>query len=326
MTEATGVHAHPTKKLGRRPPSNKPALHLADFVRNLPAHPLIDAGPTGVSWPMDHNDQWGDCVVAGADHALQAICALLGVQRSNWSDQQILDYYRTQNPTFDPATGAGDDGMDVQTFLAYLVKQGVILGFAKIDQSDPDVIQAAIYLGLAIVTGENLQVAQQDQATWDYVSGSPDWGGHCTCWVSYGNGDFGTVTWGDELDMTLGFVQHRVEEAWFVITQAHVDHPGFRDAFDLAGYAQAFQEITGRPFPVHVEPSPTPPAPTPAPPAPAPTPGPVDPADERLAQAAEGWVGVRHRGINYEFARAVHDWLVARGFIAATEFVPQEEK
>lgn len=72
--------------------------------------------------------------------------------------------------------------------------------------------------------------------------------------------------------MSATFVQHQVTEAYFVITQAHVDHPGFRDSFDLAAYAAAYQEITGAPFPVPVAPDPAPtPAPTPAPAPGAPT-------------------------------------------------------
>src|SRR2546421_561515 len=37
---ARGIHAHPTKKLGRRPAKKAPALHLAAFLTGVvPAHP-----------------------------------------------------------------------------------------------------------------------------------------------------------------------------------------------------------------------------------------------------------------------------------------------
>ena len=58
--------------------------------------------------------------------------------------------------------------------------------------------------------------------------------------------------------MTRRFLDVRRDEAWAVILPEHVDHPGFRDGFDLPAFAQAFTAITGRPFP-HVEPAPGPP-------------------------------------------------------------------
>jgi hypothetical protein len=185
MPEAVGVHAHDTKKLGRRPGSDRPALKLAPFLRldHVPDHPMVDTVPA-LTYPMDRNDVAGDCVVAGADHALQTIHALLGVPRANWTDGELLAFYQTQNPGFRSwadGGGSNDGGMEIQTFLSYLQQHaGVISGFAKVDPTDGELMRAATWLGLAIITGEDLRKAQQTQTTWDYVKGSPDWGGHCT--------------------------------------------------------------------------------------------------------------------------------------------------
>jgi hypothetical protein len=271
MPDALGIHAHPTRKLGRRPPSNTRALQLTDHLLALPDTPLIDL-PPNLSYPMDLNDKYGDCVVAGLDHTLQTIYTALTGSYVNWTDDQIIAYYKTQNSDFDPQTGQGDNGMDIQTFLSYLTKQGVILGFAKVDVHDEATMKAAIYLGLAIPTGEDLRVAQQAQPTWDYVAHSPDWGGHCTTTIAYlGTPDVEScVTWGEVVPMTQSFIKYQVEEAWFILTRAQVDHPEFRNHFDLSGFAQAWEQITGRTFPVPVPtPSPTPtPTPTPTPAAP----------------------------------------------------------
>jgi hypothetical protein len=35
-----------------------------------------------------------------------------------------------------------------------------------------------------------------------------------------------------------------MDECWFVLTQEHIDHPEFRNHFDLAGFSQAVSEIT----------------------------------------------------------------------------------
>ena len=282
-------------KMGRNAPSNKPALDAAEFVildAVIPGYPTADGAPQ-LTYPMDENDVWGDCVVAGADHALQVVFALLGVSRVPWDKPTILSLYRTQNPDFDGVTTdadgnlVGDNGMDIQTFLEFLVANGNILGFAKVDPKNEALMRAATYIGLAVITGETLQVAQQSQKVWDYVPGSGTWGGHCTTTVGYQpTPDTETcVTWGELVPQTQKFVQNQVEEAWFIVTQQHVDHPGFRDGFDLAGFAAAYTQITGKAFPIVVPPKPTPappvpPAPVPpvpAPPAPVP-PAPVPPA------------------------------------------------
>lgn len=286
---AVGIHTHPTRKLGARPPiPGRAKLAFGDFLKVMPAHPLVDTEPH-LTWPMDHNDNTGICVPAAADHTLQAICALLGVPRPNWTDGELLAYYQTQNPKFKTwadSGGPNDQGMVIQLFLEYLVKKGVILGFAGIDPTKADEVQAAVYLGLAIITGESLTVAQQSQQTWDYVPGSPDWGGHCTTWVGYGAGLDRCVTWGEVVPMTAAFVDRQVSEAYFVVTQPHVDHPGFRDHFDLPAFAAAYTAMTHRPFPV-VAPIPTPPTPPPPPPGPTP-----DPGDASFQQALASVVGL----------------------------------
>lgn len=267
---AVGIHTHSTKKLGVRPNDpSKPRAHLRDFLTVVPDHPLTDAAPP-LTYPMDKNDEWGDCVVAGADHALQVIYTLLAGPGSwtNWTDSQILDNYRTQNKNFDPSStthgpGSADDGgMIIQDFLSYLVKQEVILGFAAVDPKNTEELKAAIWLGVAIITGEDLQVAQQNQTVWDYVGGSGDWGTHCTTLVGYHPSPT-TVTWGELVDMTIAFIQHQMSEAWFIITKAHIEHPNFRAGFDLAKFAQAYTALTERPFPVDIT-DPPGPDPTPA--------------------------------------------------------------
>ena len=301
MATAAGIHHHPTLKLGRRDPSNGPAIEFGEHLLELPVAPIVSPAPQ-LSWPMDKNDEWGDCVVAGRDHALEAIdMALLG-HYVNMSEAEILADYRTQNPDFDPATGVGDNGMDIQTYLSHLVKAGVILGFAKIDHTNATLMHAAIYLGLAIITGEDLTVAQQTQTVWDTVAGDAPWGGHCTVSVGYPGAKTDTcVTWGKTVDMTETFVARSITEAWFVIIQAHVDNPGFRAGYDLASFAAAYKQLTGRDFPVPVAPAP----------APTPTPVPVDP-DVALASVARPWAALRHCGRNHVMALALQKWMTAK--------------
>jgi hypothetical protein len=183
---------------------------------------------------------------------------------ATWAD--IAAWYRTQNPDFnenDPG-GPGDQGMVIQDFLAWAVKQGLILGFAKVDPSNEDELRAAIYLFLGIQCGAVLQEAQQQQTDagrWDYVPGSPDWGGHCFVYVAYeADGDDDVITWQERVRTTPAWRRHRLSEAYVVLLPEHIQHPGFRYGFDLDKFAQAYTQITGRPFPGNVTP-PEPPSP-----------------------------------------------------------------
>jgi hypothetical protein len=298
MAEAVGIHAHPVKKLGKRPPVRKDTVSIADFMTGqIPEHPVVNMAPM-LTYPMDHNDVAGDCVVAGADHALQVISASLGVPRRNWTDAQILTYYQTQNPNFRSWADGGTDadgGMIIQDFLSTLVRVGEIVAFGAVDFRNQELMEAATYVGLAIVTGEDLRVAQQSQKVWDYSAKSPDWGGHCTTTVGYlGNENQTCVTWGALQDMTEGFISHQVDEAWLVLTQAHLSNPQFRNAFDLAGFAAAIAELTGNkvivPVPPVPDPVPPPPTPTPIPPTP------VDPLADFPRQQVRSWVDQKSPG------------------------------
>lgn len=268
---AQGIHDHPTRKLGRRPEDrDKPKIALADVLTDtLPPHPLVDGGPL-LQFDMDRNDEAGDCVVAGVNHALQVIYSLLGVHFTPWTDEQVLAYYQTQNPDFrswSDAGGPADRGMIVAQFLSYLVKQGVILGFAKVDHRNTEELQTAVYLGLALVSGANMQQAQQNGQVWDYDPKSPDWGGHCTAQDGYDANDYQTISWGsDKYRMTTAFMDKRVDEVYLLITQAHVDHASFRDGLSLDAFGKAFTALTHRPWTWSpAQPTPTP-TPTPTPP------------------------------------------------------------
>lgn len=307
---AVGIHDHPTLKTGLIPNDpNKPRLALADFIVAVPDHPISSDDATGRIFGLDGNDNWGVCVPTGYDNFRRVTTGLLLGKQVDATQDLIFQWYRSQNPDFDPATGAGDNGMVIQDFLAYLVKIGEILGFAAVDTRNEGLVQAAEYLFLATIDGVDLKKAQQTQtdenAPWDYVAGSGEWGGHCVMSPKYdGDKDY-CVTWQMLVEMTKGFYTHQRQEVWVAIRPEHVAHPDFRANFDLPKFAAAYTEITGgHPFPQVVTPTPTPPAPTPT--------DPTAAADARLAVAAHEWTSHHHVGINGTFAHEVKQWLISR--------------
>lgn len=278
------IHFHPSRRGGLRPNDPaKPRLYLRSTaaVRTVPEHPLAADLFGGVRLVMDLNDRAGTCVPTGFDHFRRMATLLLTGSAVEATEGDIVRWYRTQNPAFDPAASAdtngpgssADGGMVIQDFLAWLARQGLILGFAAISTADDEMLKAAAWLGMGPVNGLTLTEAQVsgqfDAGVWDEVGGQPI-GGHCVptgAYTATDQAEEDCASWKKRVHMTRRFLDARRDEAWAVLLNEHVDHPGFRAGFDLAAFAQAFEAITGRPFPVAVIPDP---APVPPPPGPRP--------------------------------------------------------
>jgi hypothetical protein len=201
----------------------------------------------------------------------------MGMPRTPWGDYEILDRYRTQNPDFHDWSQGGtdaDQGMVIQYFLDESVRRGDIVAFGRIDHENHELMRAATYLGGGIMTGEMLRDEHSNLDLWD-ASSSERWGGHCTTTVGYGSDRFACVTWGQVTPYTEAFVERHMDEAWFVLTPAMINNPGFRNGFNLSGFADAVADITdGKvivPIPPVIGPPPTTPVDNPPP-------LPVDPA------------------------------------------------
>ena len=158
--------------------------------------------------------------------------------------------------------------MVIQDFLAWLTREGLIVGFAAIDPADDEMLKAADYLALGPLNGLTLTAAQVgaqfSTGTWDEVGGRAV-GGHCVPTGGYSasaQDEEDCATWATRVRMTARFLDARRDEAWAVILPVHLTHPAFRAHFDMAAFGAAYEEITGRPFPA--DPTP-PPAPTPPP-------------------------------------------------------------
>lgn len=302
------------RRYGRRAPSNKPALLLRDYLTGVvPTVPAsVDYLQSFTGWQMLGNDTYGDCVAVAAANNRAEISTVLTGATGYPTLAEVLEFYKTQNPGFP----AEDQGMDMQTACATLVKQGIggvrALGFAKVDHTNLGELNAAIAIFGSVLFGVTVASAQQDQfdqgEQWDYVKGSPIEGGHAIHTGGYGPG-FQSVTWGREITLTAHFWSHQVEEAWAVIWPEHLASRAFIAGMDLATLAADFLAITGRPFPAPVPPAPGPgPVPVPAPPG-------LDPAAAVIAfyDAVKDWAHGHHSGINRHAADAALALFRAEG-------------
>lgn len=295
----------PALRHGRRAPKNAPALKLSRLLTGrTPAHPVAaDYLARLAAWEMLGNDVAGDCVAVTWANIRRLLSFILGAEYYP-SQDEVWAVYKTQNPGFDPngdpnVNGPGsahDNGMDIQTLLEYLVKHGgpdgkKALAFAKVDPSSPDEVKAAISIFGFVWTGLVVQQANMVDfdygRPWDYHRSSPDDGGHSVITGGYGaagagplGGDERFITWAQETSFTDRYWSRKVEEAWVVIFEEHLEHPAFQVGVDLAALAADYEALTGKKFPAVIPPQP---APAPSPP-PSPTPSPVDP---RLVEALD---------------------------------------
>ncbi len=316
-------------KYGRRPPKSAPALQLGRYLTGaVPAHPAAEDYLARLSgWQMLGNDAAGDCNAVTWANMRRLVTATLATE--NYPSQaQVWEFYKTQNPGFDPdgspdTDGPGSDqdqGMDVQTGLEYLAKHGgpdgvKAVAFAKVDHTNTAEVQAALaifgclWLGVLVLGANQEQFAEG--VPWTDVRGSPVDGGHAILGGGYSPG-VKFITWGAEAEFSPSFWngtvqgQPLVEEAWVVIWPEQTGSAEFLAGVDLPALAADYTALTGRPFPAPV-PSPQP---TPAPP---PAPGPLT-ATQVLWQTAGPWCShERTRPDLVELKAALEAFAAAEG-------------
>jgi len=315
MPEAVGIHEHDRFKTGRRPPKNAPALMLADILTGTtPAHPATADHFKGQTFGLYGNDKYGDCGPVSVANLVRLVSGgLLGAEVQP-SQADVFDLYkRSGNPTFNPATGAGDEGVDMQTMCEALLTGGIgaikPIAFAKVNATDAAELESAVSIFGGCLWGVNLETAQQTQTEasppkWDHKKSS-EWGGHAVLNGAYESGSLEDVeSWAIRVQTTAAFRASQLEEAWVVIFQWHLDHPAFQAGVDVQALAAAYQSLTGKTLPT--------PAPTPSP---TPTPTPAGDGDAELWAALKPWTEERHVGDNHRAAMAAKAWASARGFI-----------
>lgn len=297
-------------KLGRKSPKNAPAIKFADIFKAVPDHPATEDYLSFGGWDMLGNDRYGDCVAVTWANVRRLMTRQAGQENYPPMDQ-VIEFYKTQNPGFPNQDG----GMDIQTALEDLVHSGgpdgvKALAFAKVDQTNLDEVKAAVAIFGFLWTGIVVQQAQMQQfdanQPWDYVPNSPDEGGHSIISGGYDSdnvgGDVKFVTWAQETSFTDAYWKNKTEEAWVVIWPEHLKAQPFLEGIDQQKLADAYQQITGRPFPGN-----TPPAPQPAP-------NPVD-VNQALVQAGTAWLGAKFH--SHHVVQALRDALTA--WIAAQQ-------
>lgn len=181
-------------------------------------------------FPIDGNDTYGDCVVAGAAHAETVFNGLIG-KRVVFPDADVIKTYLH-------ITGGADDGLVMLEFLKFWRKYGFdghkIEGFARISVRDHENVRRAIELFGGVYLGFRVQADAirnfEHHQMWE--PGPAD-GGHCVDAVDYTPELFRVLTWGDVQDGSVRWWDAQVDES-YAILPPEAREEGFAPGIDFA--------------------------------------------------------------------------------------------
>lgn len=236
-------------KLGRLP--RRPDQRVLQFAHYVDDESLLPAIPAtfplpdvlaSAAWPMDGNDEYGDCTCAGAAHMVQGWTAEAGAEHTPTLDEVMALYWATGDPPNEPCQPGGptDTGRVETDVLDYWRQTGVgghkIGAYVAIDPANHDHLRAALYLFGGAYTGIALPETAQGQPEWD-VDGNPtdqngpaypgSWGGHCVPYLPVWDGSaVVVVTWGSTLKATLAFNDAYTDEAYAIVSPEFLDGQG----------------------------------------------------------------------------------------------------
>lgn len=230
-------------KLGKLPPREDPrTLRLSKYVTALPepTH-IFGFGTLYSDWGALGNDQYGDCVFAGAAHETMMWNKLRGGKDVPMSAKQtLLDYSEVTG--FDPADPSTDQGAYVIDAMQYRKAKGVrdakgtrhtIAAYLSIDPKDfPLMVQAAYVFG-AVGIGFEVPETIWDQwdngEYWDVVDeNAAIVGGHYVPVVGSRNSTARVtiLTWGRRWQMTKRFYEAMNDEAWVMLSEEQIRADG----------------------------------------------------------------------------------------------------
>jgi hypothetical protein len=249
-------------KLGKKPArpwqATGNAFRFATYADNaaLPAPPAV-FGHEGLiaSWPMLGNDEYGDCVFAGAAHETMLLTKEAG-NAATFTDANVLADYAAVTG-FSPSDPDTDQGADMQQAADYRRQTGIvdamdrrhkIASFLAIEPGDPQNIVLAAYM---FVVGVGLQLPSSalDQAAkgqaWDVVQGSPSEGGHYVpLFGRQSDGLLVFVSWGAIQLATERFVQTYCDEAIAYLSQEDLVNQESPEGFDFATLTADLARLT----------------------------------------------------------------------------------
>jgi hypothetical protein len=251
------------RKYGKTPARiNSVQLKLADYFDHASVLPKIPAefGHENLvhAWEMLGNDEFGDCVWAGAAHETMSWCADAGQKPVFTPDSVLSDY--TAVTGFNPDDPSTDQGTDMQVAASYRRRVGIVDATGKrhkvgayiaLTPGDPDQLAAATYIFGAV--GVGIRVPDYAEAEfdagkpWDVRHGNPKiLGGHYISSLARRSGNFCVATWGAIQEMTPAFYRRFCDEAIVYLSREFLTAGRSPEGFDLAQLTADLKAFTRR--------------------------------------------------------------------------------
>ncbi len=211
----------------------------------LPKHPAHFGHEALVKqWQMLGNDQFGDCVWAGAAHETMLWNAMRGITVP-FNDQCVLSDYSAVTG-FNPNDPNSDQGTDMRDAMKYRQKTGIVdangnrhkIGaYVWIQPGNYDHFLEAVWLFGACPIGISVPQSAMDQFNrgkpWSVVAGSPIEGGHYIPGVADRTMPE-IVTWARVQPMTRAFYLKYCDTACAIISEEMLTSGKSLEGFDLA--------------------------------------------------------------------------------------------
>jgi hypothetical protein len=196
------------------------------------------------SWGMLGNDQYGDCVWAGAAHETM-LWNLEGGKNIVFDPKHVLSDY-SKVTGFDPAKPDTDQGTDMGVAATYRRKTGVIdeagkrhkvAAYLAITPGDVQEHLLALYVFGVVGLGIQFPKSAMDQFNagqpWDVVPGAAIEGGHYIPLVAKRD-NLDVITWGQLQQMTPAFLQKYNDESVVYISREMLTSGHSPEGFNLA--------------------------------------------------------------------------------------------
>lgn len=209
-------------KLGLKTPTYSAAdFHFSTYrTVDIPVPDNFGFYTKVAAWGMLANDEYGDCMPAGQDHAELTFPTLGGTPSPPIAATNTLaDYFAMNRVKPGPAGGDSDQGTDPRVGLNYHRKIGMIdsrgvrhklAAWTALEPGNLTELAQAAYLTGAAGIGINCPESAQDQfptGYWRVVAGSPIEGGHWIICVGRHNGYYVCITWGGVVLVTAAFLR-----------------------------------------------------------------------------------------------------------------------
>jgi len=236
-------------KLGKLPHSHDARdLRFASYLTALPAVPAVFGHEAVVkNWNMLGNDQYGDCVWAGAAHEVEMWTRESKTHPdASFTDANVLSDYSAVTG-FDPNDPSSDQGTDMRAAADYRRKVGIVdskgrrhkIGaYVGLSVGNVEQLAEAVYLFGAVGIGIQFPSSAMTQFNqgkpWDYVSGARIEGGHYIAGVGRSSsGNFLVVTWGKVIEATPRFLARYMDEGLAYLSTEALAYSKSPEGFDV---------------------------------------------------------------------------------------------